>query len=73
MINVHNFCNTCADGTTVKLSFYDVNSRDFMLDVIFRDAKRGSSTLRVAFEYANIESIYVSAGVVCCECYALDY
>ena len=72
MINVHDFCNTCVDGTTVKLSFYDVDSRDFIVDVIFQDAKRGSSTLGVAFDYAIIESIYVSADVVCCECYVLN-
>nr|DAG65473.1 MAG TPA: hypothetical protein [Bacteriophage sp.] len=72
MINVHDFCNTCVDGTTVKLSFYDTYSRDFIVDVVFHDAKKGSSTLGVAFDYANIESIYVSADVVCCKCYVLN-
>lgn len=72
MINVHDFCNTCVDGTTVKLSFYDIDSRDFIVDVTFHDAKRGSSTLGGVFDYATIESIHVSADIVCCACYVLN-
>ena len=72
MLNVHDFCNTCANGTTVKLSFYDIDSRAFIVDVVFHDAKKGSSTLKFAFDYASIESIYVSASVVCCECYVIN-
>ena len=72
MLNVHDFCNTCVDGTTVKLSFYDIDSRDFIVDVVFHDAKKGSSTLGVAFDYATIESIHVNADIVCCECYVLN-
>lgn len=72
MINVHDFCDTCADGTSIKLSFYDFYSRDFIVDVIFQDAKRGRSALGVAFDYATVESIYVSADIVCCECYVLN-
>ena len=72
MMNVHDFCNTCVSGTTVKLSFFDISSKDFIVDVVFNDAKKGSSTLGSAFDYATIESIYVSAAVVCCECYVLN-
>ena len=69
MMSTHDFCNTCVDGTTVKLSFFDASSKDFIVDVVFHDAKKGSSTLGVAFAYATIESIRVSADVICCECY----
>lgn len=72
MINVHDFCNTCVDNTTVKLSFYDIDSHDFIVDVVFHDAKKGSSTLGVAFAYATIESIYVSEDVIFCECYVFN-
>lgn len=72
MINVHDFCNNCVDGTSVKLSFYDVDSRDFIVDVIFHDAKIGRSTLGIAFDYATVESIYVSADIICCKCYVLN-
>lgn len=72
MINVHDFCNTCADGTKVKLSFYDISTRDFIVNVVFSDAKAGSSALGFAYAYADIESIYVSAGVVCCKCFIFN-
>ena len=72
MVNVHDFCNTCANGTTIKLSYYDFDSRDFMFDVVFNDAKNGRAALGFTFDYANIESIYVSADVVCCRCHVFN-
>lgn len=72
MINVHDFCDTCADGTSVKLSFYDIDTRDFIVDVVFHDAKAGSSALGVAFDYAGIESFYVNADMICCKCYVFN-
>lgn len=72
MINVHDFCESCADATSAKLSFYDAISKDFIVDVLFHDAKHGHSALAIAFDYANIESIYASANVVYCKCYVLN-
>lgn len=69
MINVFDFCNICTDGTSIKLSFYDIDTRDFIVDVAFNDAKKGAKTLSAEFGYAAIESFYVSADVVCCSCY----
>jgi hypothetical protein len=72
MINVHDFCDTCADGTIVKLFFYDIDTRDFITDVAFHNAKAGVSTLKAAFYYANVESIYVNADVIYCMCYVIN-
>lgn len=72
MINVHDFCDTCADGTSIKLSFFDIDTRDFIVEVIFHDAKQGAKTLSAAFAYAGLESFYVSADVICCVCYVFN-
>lgn len=65
MSYVYDFCGSCAEGTTVKLSFYDVISEDFIATVILNDAKTGCKTLSAVCGYSYIDYFYVSADVVC--------
>lgn len=65
MIYVYDFCGACADGMTVKLSFFDVNTNDFVASVILNDAKTGAKTLSAVCGYAYIEYFYLSADMVC--------
>lgn len=65
MINVYDFCSTCADGITVKLSFFDIATNDFVSSVILNDAKTGCKTLSAVCGYAYIDYIYVSADMLC--------
>ena len=65
MIDVYEFCNACADGTTVKLSFFDVDTNDFVSSVVLHDAKTGCKTLSAICGYAYVEYFYVSADMVC--------
>lgn len=65
MIDVYDFCGACADGTTVKLSFFDVVSDEFIASVVLHDAKTGAKTLSAVCGYAYVEYFYVSADMVC--------
>lgn len=65
MIDVYDFCGACADGTTVKLSFFDVVSDEFIATVVLNDAKTGAKTLSAVCRYAYIEYFYNSADIVC--------
>lgn len=65
MIDVYDFCNACADGTRVKLSFFDVDTNNFVSTVVLKDAKTGCKTLSAICVYAYVEYIYVSADMVC--------
>lgn len=65
MINVCDFCGACADGTKVKLSFFDVGSDEFIATVILNDAKTGVKTLSAVCGYSYIECFYTSADMVC--------
>lgn len=64
MIDVYDFCKACADGTTVKLMFFDVESEEFITTVILADAKTGCKALSVVFGYSHVEYIYNSADVI---------
>lgn len=68
MMTVYDFCSTCMEGTTLKLSYYKA-AGGFIVDIIIKDAKKGREALGVAFGYATIESIRVSDDVICCNCY----
>lgn len=65
MIDVYDFCGACSDGVTVKLSFYDVVTHDFIAEVVLNDAKNGCKTLSAICGYAYVEYFYVSADVIC--------
>lgn len=65
MINVYDFCCACADGMTVKLSFFDVVTDDFIATVVLNDAKTGCKTLSAIYGYGHVEYFYISADVVC--------
>lgn len=65
MIDVYDFCSTCADGTTVKLSFFDVVSDDFISSVILHDAKTGCKMLSAVCGYSYVEYFYNSADMLC--------
>ena len=61
---VYDFCSACADGTTVKLSFFDVDTDDFIASVTMSDAKAGYKTLSAICLYAYVEYFYCSADVI---------
>ena len=65
MINVYDFCGACAESTTIKLSFFDIESDEFIATVILNDAKVGSKTLSAVCGYSYVEYFYISADVVC--------
>lgn len=65
MINVYDFCEACADATTVKLSFFDADSDNFITSLILHDAKTGVKTLSAFYMYSQIECFYPSADVLC--------
>ena len=65
MIDVYEFCGACAEATTVKLSFFDVVSDDFIATVILNDATTGCKTLSAICGYGYVDYFYVSADVVC--------
>lgn len=60
MINVYDFCGTCVAGMKVKLSFFDVDTNDFISSVILSDAKNGCKTLSAVCGYAYVEYFYVN-------------
>lgn len=65
MIKVYDFCSACAEGMTVKLSYFDVDSNDFIASVILNDAKIGCKTLSAICGYSCIEYFYNSADMIC--------
>ena len=64
MIDVYDFCGACAEGETVKLSFFDVVSDEFIATVILNDAKNSCKTLSTVCGYAYIEYFYISANYI---------
>ena len=65
MIYVYDFCGSCAEGTTVKLSFFDADSDNFIFTVILDDAKNSCKALSAACGYSLIECFYNSADLIC--------
>lgn len=65
MINVYDFCNACAEATTVKLSFFDTDDGNFITTVILPDAKLGCKTLTAICGYACVEYFYISDDLIC--------
>lgn len=65
MVYVYDFCGMCAEGETVKLSFFDVDTNDFITTVVLNDAKTGCKTLSAICGYAYVEYIYKSADIIC--------
>lgn len=65
MVYVYDFCGLCADGETVKLSFFDVDSDEFITSVVLNNAKVGAKTLSAICGYSYIEYFYISADMVC--------
>lgn len=65
MIYVYDFCSACADGETVKLSFFDVESNDFITSVVLNNAKTGCKTLSAICGYGYVEYFYTSADMIC--------
>lgn len=65
MIYVYDFCGACAEGDTVKLSFFDIDTDDFISTVILHDAKTGCKTLSAICGYGYVEYFYTSADMVC--------
>ena len=65
MIDVYDFCHACAEGETVKLSFFDVDSNDFIATVVINDAKTGCKTLSAICGYGYVEYFYTSGDIIC--------
>ena len=65
MIYVYDFCGACADGETVKLSFFDVDTHDFISSVVLNNAKTGYKTLSAICGYGYVEYFYNSADMIC--------
>lgn len=65
MTYVYDFCGMCAEGTTVNISFFDVDSDEFISSVILNDAKTSCKTLSAVCGYAYVEYFYTSADIVC--------
>ena len=65
MIDVYEFCGACAEATTVKLSFFDTDTDDFIATVILHDAKTGCKTLSAICGYGYVDYFYVSEDMIC--------
>lgn len=65
MINVFDFCEICTDATTVKLSFFDADSDDYITSLILHNAKVGVKTMSAVCRYAQVECFYTSADLIC--------
>ena len=65
MVYVYDFCNLCAEGETVKLSFFDVDTDDFIATVVLNDAKTGCKTISAVCGYGYVDYIYTSGDVIC--------
>ena len=64
MIYVYDFCGACADGETVKLSFFDTDTNDFITSVVLNNAKTGCKTLSAVCGYGYVEYFYISADII---------
>ena len=64
-IYVYNLCDTCSDGTTVKISFFDVDTDEFISSVTMSDAKTGCKLLSAICGYAYVDYFYCSADIIC--------
>lgn len=65
MVYVYDFCEACADGESVKLSFFDTDTNDFISNVVLNNAKTGYKTLSAVCGYGYVEYFYVSADLIC--------
>lgn len=65
MTYVYDFCGMCAEGETVKLSFFDVDTDDFIATLILNDAKTSVKTISAICGYAYVEYFYTSADMIC--------
>lgn len=65
MIDVYDFCGICAEGETVKISFFDVDTDGFITSVVLNDAKTGYKTLSAICGYGYVEYFYISGDVIC--------
>lgn len=61
---VYDFCNACADGTTVKIVFFDVDTDKRISSVTMSDAKAGYKLLSAVCGYGWVENFYASADVI---------
>lgn len=65
MVYVYDFCGICAEGETVKISFFDVDTNEFVTTVVLNDAKTGCKTLSAICGYGYVDYIYTSGDVIC--------
>lgn len=65
MIYVYDFCRLCAEGETVKLSFFDTDTDDFIANVVLHDAKTSFKTLSAICGYGYVEYFYTKSDVIC--------
>ena len=65
MTYVYDFCSLCSEGVTVKLSFFDTDTKDFIASVVLNDAKNSCKTLSAVCGYGNVDYFYISADMVC--------
>lgn len=67
MISVYDFCNTCAEGTTVRLKFFDAFTHKFVTSIVLRDAQSGCKALAASYAYGEVQRWYVSETAVICK------
>lgn len=65
MLYVYDFCDLCAEGETVKISFYDVDTDEFISTVVLQDAKTGCKTLSAICGYGYVDYFYTSGDGIC--------
>ena len=65
MIYVYDFCALCAESETVKISFFDTDTDDFISTVVLNDVKTGYKMLSAVCGYGYVDYFYVSSDVVC--------
>lgn len=65
MTYVYDFCDMCAEGETVKISFFDTDTDDFIATVVLNDAKISGKTLSAVCGYGYVDYIYTSGDVMC--------
>ena len=65
MVYVYDFCNLCSSGETVKISFFDVDTNDFIATVVLNDGNTGCKTLSAVCGYGYVDYIYTSGDVIC--------
>lgn len=65
MVYVYDYCGLCAEGETVKLDFFDVDTDEFIATVILNDAKTSCKTLSAVCGYGYVEYFYTTEDVTC--------